>query len=133
MKAFGSHNRQRRFNALEGDQNLAEAKQKLLQCKVDGLFHSQRFSHAVVQPSHDILLPNPLICLCKCFSLPSLYYLTTRYEKLAQFTSHCYKFPIIIVLITLVFAFQKNVRILSFDILKAKSLRPVHINANLMC
>ena len=64
MEAFGSHNRQKCFNALEGNQNLAEIKWKLLDCKVDGLFHSQHFSHAVVQPSHDILLPNPLIFHC---------------------------------------------------------------------
>ena len=30
MEAFGSHNRQRHFNALEGKQNLAEDKPKLL-------------------------------------------------------------------------------------------------------
>ena len=30
MEAFGSHNRPRRFNALGGKWNLAEAKQKLL-------------------------------------------------------------------------------------------------------
>ena len=30
MEAFGSHNRQRRFNALEGNWNLAETKWKLL-------------------------------------------------------------------------------------------------------
>ena len=30
MEAFGSYNRQRRFNALEGNWNLAEAKRKLL-------------------------------------------------------------------------------------------------------
>ena len=30
MEAFGSYNRQRRFNALEGNWNLAEAKWKLL-------------------------------------------------------------------------------------------------------
>ena len=30
MEAFGSYNRQRRFNALEGNRNLAEDKQKLL-------------------------------------------------------------------------------------------------------
>ena len=30
MKAFGSYNRQRHFNALEGNQNLAEDKRKLL-------------------------------------------------------------------------------------------------------
>ena len=29
MEAFGSYNRQRRFNALEGNWNLAEAKRKL--------------------------------------------------------------------------------------------------------
>ena len=64
MEAFGSYNRQRRFNALEGNWNLVEAKWKLLDCKVDVVFHSERFSHAVVQPSHDILLPNPLIFHC---------------------------------------------------------------------
>ena len=30
MEAFWSHNRQRRFNALEGNRNLVEAKRKLL-------------------------------------------------------------------------------------------------------
>ena len=30
MEAFGSYNRQRHFNALEGNQNLAEDKRKLL-------------------------------------------------------------------------------------------------------
>ena len=30
MEAFGSYNRQRRFNALEGNWNLVEAKWKLL-------------------------------------------------------------------------------------------------------
>ena len=30
MEAFGSYNRQRRFNALGGNQNLAEVKRKLL-------------------------------------------------------------------------------------------------------
>ena len=30
MEAFGSHNRQKRFNDLEGNQNLAEDKPKLL-------------------------------------------------------------------------------------------------------
>ena len=61
MEAFGSRNRPNGFNAFEGNQNFAELKRKLLDCKVDGLFHSQR---AVVQPSHDILLPNPLIFHC---------------------------------------------------------------------
>ena len=64
MEAFGSRNRPNGFNAFEGNQNFAQLKRKLLDCKVDGLFHSQRFSHAVVQPSHDILLPNPLIFHC---------------------------------------------------------------------
>ena len=30
METFGSHNRQRRFNALEGHWNLAKTKRKLL-------------------------------------------------------------------------------------------------------
>lgn len=64
MEAFGSRNRPNGFNAFEGNLNFAELKRKLLDCKVDGLFHSQRFSHAVFQPSHDILLPNPLIFHC---------------------------------------------------------------------
>ena len=39
MDAFGSRNRPNGFNAFEGNQNFAELKRKLLDCKVDGLFN----------------------------------------------------------------------------------------------